>query len=137
MSAIGQKRKFLDVRFTPKADGSGGATVATAQNGPPTGAYLPVRWRPNLYYSYYAYYGPPCYGRFYNLAPYYFPGDYQALQLIDTGPAGAGATSWRPDCGRNKSDSLAIFAAIRRVLPIASLRLRWRPECEPKSKREW
>ena len=27
----------------------GGATLAVAQNGPPTGAYQPVRWNPNLY----------------------------------------------------------------------------------------
>jgi hypothetical protein len=48
-----------------------GASFATAQNGPPTRGY-----RSGLYYGYYSYYGPPCYGRFYNLAPYYFPGDY-------------------------------------------------------------
>jgi hypothetical protein len=50
-----------------------GATLARAQNGPPAGAYW---WKPVLYYDYYNYYGPPCYGRFYNLAPHYFPGDY-------------------------------------------------------------
>lgn len=50
-----------------------GATLATAQNGPPVRAY---RWKPVLNYDYFNYYGPPCYGRFYNLAPYYFPGDY-------------------------------------------------------------
>ena len=27
-----------------------GATVAIAQNGPPTGGYPPARWNPNLYY---------------------------------------------------------------------------------------
>jgi len=48
----------------------GGATLATAQNGPP--GYLPAR---NLYYNSY-YYAEPCYGRFYNLVPYYWPGDY-------------------------------------------------------------
>jgi hypothetical protein len=40
----------------------GGATIATAQNGPPTGGYPPARWNPNLYgyygyhHRYYAYY---------------------------------------------------------------------------------
>src|SRR5215469_17232078 len=40
----------------------GGATIAMAQNGPPTGGYPPARWNPNLYghYAYphrhYAYY---------------------------------------------------------------------------------
>jgi hypothetical protein len=51
----------------------GGGTLATAQSGPP---YPEARWRPNLYYSYYTYYAGPCNGRFYNLAPHYFPGDY-------------------------------------------------------------
>jgi hypothetical protein len=32
----------------------GGATIATAQNGPPTGGYPPARWNPNLY-GYYGY----------------------------------------------------------------------------------
>src|SRR5215467_12616584 len=32
----------------------GGATMAIAQNGPPTGGYPPARWNPNLY-GYYAY----------------------------------------------------------------------------------
>jgi len=38
----------------------GGATMAMAQNGPPTGGYPPARWNPNLhgYYGYYAYYPP-------------------------------------------------------------------------------
>ena len=31
----------------------GGATIATAQNGPPTGGYPPARWNPN-FYGYYA-----------------------------------------------------------------------------------
>jgi hypothetical protein len=31
----------------------GGATIATAQNGPPTGGYPPARWNPN--YGYYGY----------------------------------------------------------------------------------
>ena len=38
----------------------GGATMAMAQNGPPTGGYPPARWNPNLYgqYGYYPrYYG--------------------------------------------------------------------------------
>ena len=48
----------------------GEATLATAQNGPPPGIFLPVRWNPNFYANQYNYYGPPCYGRFYNLAPY-------------------------------------------------------------------
>ncbi len=48
----------------------GGATIAMAQNGPPN-----ARWRPNYYYAYYNYAGP-CHGRVYNLAPYYWPGDY-------------------------------------------------------------
>jgi hypothetical protein len=30
----------------------GGATIATAQNGPPTGGYPPARWNPNLYGHY-------------------------------------------------------------------------------------
>jgi hypothetical protein len=40
----------------------GGATIALAQNGPPTGGYPPARWNPNLYghygyhHRYYAYY---------------------------------------------------------------------------------
>jgi len=40
----------------------GGATIAMAQNGPPTGGYPPVRWNPNFYshygyhHRYYAYY---------------------------------------------------------------------------------
>lgn len=54
----------------------GGATLATAQNGPPTQEYLPARWNSNLYDNYYNSYAPHCYGRFYNLAPYYWPGDY-------------------------------------------------------------
>ncbi len=53
----------------------GGATFATAQDGPPAGGYLVAGWSPNSHYSYYNYAGP-CYGRFYNLAPYYWPGDY-------------------------------------------------------------
>ena len=39
---------------------AGGATMAMAQNGPPTGGYPPARWNPNLYgqYGYYPrYYG--------------------------------------------------------------------------------
>ena len=38
----------------------GGATIAMAQNGPPTGGYPPARWNPNLYghYGYHhRYYG--------------------------------------------------------------------------------
>lgn len=42
----------------------GGATLALAQNGPP-----------NLYNAY-DNYAASCHGRFYNLAPYYWPGDY-------------------------------------------------------------
>jgi hypothetical protein len=57
----------------------GGATLATAQGGPPTSGYLPARWKPNLYSNHYDYYGPPCYGRFYNLAPYYYPGSYPGV----------------------------------------------------------
>ena len=40
----------------------GGATIAMAQNGPPTGGYPPARWNPNFYshygyhHRYYAYY---------------------------------------------------------------------------------
>jgi hypothetical protein len=40
----------------------GGATMAMAQNGPPTGGYPPARWNPNFYghhghhHGYYAYY---------------------------------------------------------------------------------
>jgi hypothetical protein len=30
----------------------GGATMAMAQNGPPTGGYPPARWNPNLYRQY-------------------------------------------------------------------------------------
>ena len=39
-----------------------GATIAMAQNGPPTGGYPPARWNPNFYgyhghhHGYYAYY---------------------------------------------------------------------------------
>jgi hypothetical protein len=35
-----------------------GATMAMAQNGPPTGGYPPARWNPNLYghYGYYPVY---------------------------------------------------------------------------------
>ncbi len=40
----------------------GGVALATAQNGPPA----------ERYYNY----AGPCHGRFYNLAPYYWPGDY-------------------------------------------------------------
>jgi hypothetical protein len=38
----------------------GGATMAMAQNGPPTGGYPPARWNPNLYrqYGYYPRYYP-------------------------------------------------------------------------------
>ena len=32
----------------------GGATIAMAQNGPPTGGYPPARWNPN-FYSHYGY----------------------------------------------------------------------------------
>jgi hypothetical protein len=37
----------------------GGATIAMAQNGPPTGGYPPARWNPNFYgyHGYYNYYG--------------------------------------------------------------------------------
>jgi len=38
----------------------GGATIAMAQNGPPTGGYPPAQWNPNLYghYGYHhRYYG--------------------------------------------------------------------------------
>jgi hypothetical protein len=55
----------------------GGATLAVAQNGQPTGGYQPARWNPNLYYGYYNYYyAQPYYAPFYNLAPHYYPGDY-------------------------------------------------------------
>ena len=53
----------------------GGATLASAQNGPPAIRYLPPRLQPDLYNVYYNY-AEPCHGRFYNLAPYYWPGDY-------------------------------------------------------------
>jgi hypothetical protein len=43
----------------------GGATIATAQNGPPTGGYPPARWNPNLY----GYYG--CHHRYYAYYPVY------------------------------------------------------------------
>jgi len=33
----------------------GGAKIAMAQNGPPTGGYPPARWNPNLYGHYYGY----------------------------------------------------------------------------------
>ena len=50
----------------------GGATMAIAQNGPPTGGYPPARWNPNLYghYGYtrhYAYY--PRYYAYYPVYP--------------------------------------------------------------------
>jgi hypothetical protein len=51
----------------------GGATIATAQNGPPTGGYPPARWNPNFYghYGYphrhYAYY--PRYYAYYPVYP--------------------------------------------------------------------
>jgi hypothetical protein len=51
----------------------GGATMAMAQNGPPTGGYPPARWNPNLYghYGYphrhYAYY--PRYYAYYPVYP--------------------------------------------------------------------
>ena len=35
----------------------GGATIATAQNGPPTGGYPPARWNPNLYGYHHRHYG--------------------------------------------------------------------------------
>jgi hypothetical protein len=54
----------------------GGATLAVAQNGPPTGGYQPVRWNPNLYYNYSNYYAGPYCVPFYYLAPHYYPGDY-------------------------------------------------------------
>jgi hypothetical protein len=42
-----------------------GATMATAQNGPPTGGYPPARWNPNLY-GHYGYYP-----RYYSYYPVY------------------------------------------------------------------
>jgi hypothetical protein len=50
----------------------GGATMAMAQNGPPTGGYPPARWNPNFYghygyhHRYYAYYP-----RYYPVAGYW------------------------------------------------------------------
>jgi hypothetical protein len=50
----------------------GGATMAMAQNGPPTGGYPPARWNPNFYghygyhHRYYAYYP-----RYYPIAGYW------------------------------------------------------------------
>jgi hypothetical protein len=47
----------------------GGATIAMAQNGPPTGGYPPARWNPNLYgygyHGYYSYYARPYYRHHY------------------------------------------------------------------------
>src|SRR6516165_7348858 len=54
----------------------GGATIAMAQNGPPTGGYPPARWNPNLYghygyhHRYYAYY-PSYYGYYPSYYGYY------------------------------------------------------------------
>ena len=47
----------------------GGATIAMAQNGPPTGGYPPARWNPNLYryHGYYVYY--PRYYAYYPVYP--------------------------------------------------------------------
>jgi hypothetical protein len=49
----------------------GGATIAMAQNGPPTGGYPPARWNPNLYgygYGYHHHYYHRHYGYHH---PYY------------------------------------------------------------------
>jgi hypothetical protein len=43
-----------------------GATMAMAQNGPPTGGYPPARWNPNLY-GHYGYY--PRYQGYYPVYP--------------------------------------------------------------------
>ena len=50
----------------------GGATIAMAQNGPPTGGYPPARWNPNFYGHYghhYGHYG--YYPRYYAYYPSY------------------------------------------------------------------
>jgi hypothetical protein len=44
----------------------GGASIAMAQNGPPTGGYPPARWNPN-FYSHYGYY--PRYYGYYHVYP--------------------------------------------------------------------
>jgi hypothetical protein len=43
----------------------GGATMAMAQNGPPTGGYPPARWNPNFY----GHYGYPRYYAYYPVYP--------------------------------------------------------------------
>ena len=46
----------------------GGATIAMAQNGPPTGGYPPARWNPNFYGHYGHHYGHYGYPRYYALS---------------------------------------------------------------------
>jgi hypothetical protein len=48
----------------------GGATMAMAQNGPPTGGYPPARWNPN-FYGHYAY--PPRHYAYYPRYYAYYP----------------------------------------------------------------
>ena len=48
----------------------GGATIAVAQNGPPTGGYPAARWNPNLYgYYHHPYYHHRYYGHYHH--PYH------------------------------------------------------------------
>ena len=52
-----------------------GATIAMAQNGPPTGGYPGARWNPNLYgygyRGYYNYYARPYHRHHYYRHHYY------------------------------------------------------------------
>ena len=54
----------------------GGATLAMAQSGPPTGGYPPATKNPNLYgyYGYYNYYAQPGYAPYSYWTPYYVLG---------------------------------------------------------------
>ena len=61
----------------------GGATIAMAQNGPPTGGYPPARWNPNLYGQF----GYPYYPRYYGYYPVYpaVPGYWNYYQTSAPG----------------------------------------------------